>query len=846
MRQFKKRTIALVLASVVTVVGAFGAENYKNSLMSLKFEHQSNGSVNMTLLTKRNYEKNITPIKKDANTYVIMLPEMNNQIPSMPELDGNVDSVNIRTMPYTTSSKGYTKITVKTAANTILNAQKALYIPDKTTDSVQEALPNLNEDKQLEDTPSNNDTNENYSNAPQEGSLHSLSGVEQTAPVDIRQSIKQFEPTQRPSNKIISTSQNNLEPPVQSEQPQENSSEIILLISGIFLVLILSIYFFIRGKNKVAEIIGEKLDYDDKEEKANKQKENEKRKKIKHTIHKLDKMYAKPFKMPVNSIPETETTTPTKPIESISSNIVDLDELFQEKTKTEEPTFDNEEENKALEEFLSGFSFEEAIGESPKVEETSFNEELYNKFINDGNLRFTKDDIEKIEKLLSSEISDDTINNINSFVVTNPIVTKRPRAEILENFITAYTIDQNISFSKDDVDALNKLISVELDSDFITDLRTNPERLKEMQNEMAKHKVKPHKTSELLTLNVKDMLPDLSEALKKQGNRKIESEVKPQVVYYSEGYDVSTIALKDQLPDLSVEINNDEAYKSRPSDSMELAVSGYDVAKMSVGNELPDLDDVLKNPEKYETPKEEPVKVDENQLLASIKNVTFKPFYDEENHLNDEKDTPSVSDIQQEFSKVGNGLEIVNEEDDESNNITENNIDDFEALYDDNYIDLDKKESPNISNEQKSTTQTKRKNSSNDTDKLIKMIEAQRIERRKKQAARQNEIIQPDKPEVTRTCKVDGKEYKILAQTCFSDKSGCYLIKDLDGYKIVGYVGEDTSIIKTYETLKSENLQSRISVKMPDGTIRYIVRLGLTKFVLNVKNDSMEYVMDLC
>ena len=41
------------------------------------------------------------------------------------------------------------------------------------------------------------------------------------------------------------------------------------------------------------------------------------------------------------------------------------------------------------------------------------------------------------------------------------------------------------------------------------------------------------------------MLPDLSEALKKQGGRKIESEAKPQVVYYSEGYDVSTLSLKD-------------------------------------------------------------------------------------------------------------------------------------------------------------------------------------------------------------------------------------------------------------------------------------------------------------
>lgn len=849
MRQFKKRTIALVLASVVTVVGAFGAENYKNSLMSLKFEQQSSGSVNMTLLTKRDYERNITPIKKDANTYVIMLPETNSQVPSASELAGNIDSVDIRTMPYTTSSKGYTKITIKTAADTNLSAQKALYIPDKATESPQESLPNLNEIKQPKVTVPNNNINNYYKSTSREGSLHSLNGVEQTAPVDIKQSVKQFEPTQQPANEIKTQSQENVT--TQTEEPAENSSETILLILGIFLVLITSVFFFIKGKNKVAEIIGEQIDFDDKEEKNNKQKEAAKRKKIKHTIHKLDKMYAKPFKMPINSIPENEPQSLAKPIEPISENVVDLDELFQEKTKVEEPV-ENEEENKALEEFLSGFSFEEAIGETPEIQETSFNEELYNKFINDENLRFSKDDIEKIEKLLSSEISDDTINNIDSFVVTNPIVTKRPRTEILEDFITTYTINQNISFSKDDVDALNKLISVELDPDFITDLRTNPKRLKEMQNEMAKHKSKPHKTSELLTLNVKDMLPDLSEALRKQGGKKIESEAKPQVVYYSEGYDVSTIALEDQLPDLSVEINNDEAYKSRPSDKIELAVSGYDVAKMSVGNELPDLEDVLKNPEKYETPKEETVEVDENQLLASIKNVTFKPFYEEEeeNAQTNAGNAPSVSDIQQEFSKVGDELEIINDDEEETISTEENTVDDFEALYDNNYFDLDKKET---SKEQISDTQNpekpQRKVLSDNADKLIKMIEAQRIERRKQQAARQNKTVQPEKPEkpeISRTCTVDGKEYKIIAQTSFSDKLGCYLVKDLNGYKIIGYVGENTSIIKTYETLKSENLQSRISEKMPDGTVRYIVRLGLTKFVLNVKDNSMEYVMDLC
>ena len=65
MKQYKKRTVALVLASVVTVVGAFGAENYKNSLMSLKFDEGSDKSVKMTLLTKQRYDNNINIVVFD-------------------------------------------------------------------------------------------------------------------------------------------------------------------------------------------------------------------------------------------------------------------------------------------------------------------------------------------------------------------------------------------------------------------------------------------------------------------------------------------------------------------------------------------------------------------------------------------------------------------------------------------------------------------------------------------------------------------------------------------------------------------------------------------------------------
>lgn len=879
MKQFKKRTIALVLASVITVVGAFGAENYKNSLMSLKFESGSNGAVNMTLLTKRNYEQTISPVKKDATTYVIMLPETNSKMPSNPELAGDVESVNVRTMPYTTSSKGYTKITIKTAPNAMLTAQKALYIPEKSaeteaeTNTAPQPQPSLEPvspiNKDRSDAVDDNGSERARTN---ENSIYSSNGVSQTAPVDIKKSVKQFEPNKE------SNSQESINNLTNSSLPAETSdsthaNDILLLVLAVMLVVALCVYFYIRAREKMAALVGEQPDFSDDESDKKKKLEKtqaSKRKQIKSAIHKLDKMYSQPTKMPINDI-MVEPTIPivqktVNEVEPQVDNIVDLDELFQEKTNPSEVKVDTletaDEENSALEDFLSGFSFDESNFLENEEEQKAFDEELYEKFINDENLKFSKFDIEKIEKLLNSEISDETMKNIESFTVTNPIEKKPSKREMLENFVTTYTVNQNISFSKDDVDVLNKLMSVELDNDFITDLRTNPNRINEMRQEIEKQSSKPHKSSELLTLNVKDMLPDLSEALKQQGGRKIESNAQPQVVYYSEGYDVSTLSLKDKLPDLSVEINNDAAYESRPSDDVALAESGYEVAKMSISDDLPDLEDALNNPEKYEE-KDVPVEVDEEALLKNISNISFKPFYDgseEFEILNDFDDStaPTVSDMQEEFNQLGNNFEIVKEE--EIVNVNDNNaIDDFESLYDNKFVDFDKKNEdgvPELSSivEDNDKKQSKIK-PSEDAEKLLKLIEEKQAEKQQKQEILKQQqkkvkIESEDKDlpkeEDIKTFIVDNEIFEIVSKSNFTDKLGCYLVKNSNGYAIMGFVGEKVFKIKSYKRLKTEKLQTRASEKLNDGTIRYIVRIGVHKFILNVKDDNMEYVMDLC
>lgn len=883
MKQFKKRTIALVLASVVTVVGAFGADNYRNSLMSLKFESGSNGAVSMTVLTKRNYEQSITPVKKDATTYVIMLPETNSQMPSTPELAGDVESVNVRTMPYTSGSKGYTKITIKTAPNAMLTASKALYIPEKksedespTSQPIQPIPPREDYQSTSPVIPSRDEV-QTRNPAP----IRSASGVNQTSPVDIKQSVRQFETTPAREESFSNNAQKKTPEPVQENS---NSFEVMLLIMGVLFVIVTSVFIYLKGKDKMAEVIGEQVDFSDDESKKGKKKEPEK-KKIRSTIRKLDKMYSKPTKMPVeslqftspDSVQQTSIQPEIEPQPVDDSLVVDLDELFQEKTKTAEPQEkETEEDNNALEDFLNGFSFMDEPEDVQKDENKAFNEELYNKFINDENLKFSKSDVEKIEKLLSIEISDDTMKNISQFAVTNPIENRPTSRERLENFVTSYTVNQDITFSKDDVNALYKLMNVELDNDFITDLRTNPNRIQEMREEIKKQKAKPHKASELLTLNVRDMLPDLSEALKRQGNKDIESEVKPQVVYYSEGYDVSTLSLKDELPDLSVEINNDAAYESRPSDEVELVDSSYEVAKMSVGDEIPDLDDVFNHPEKYEK-QEDVVEVDEEALLRNITNVSFKPFYDgnEEEEIEndfDNENTPTVSDMQDEFSQFGDNFEIVNDNELELEQANVTQTDDFETLFDNKYVDFDKKiedvqelreevKVPEVEpvkdtllpKLEKKVTKTS-KNRSDEANELIRRIEEKEAEKKLAKQKPEVEKVEPKteiKQDDINVCEIknliiDNEIFEIVSKADFSDKLGCYLVKNSSGYQVIGFVGEKLLKIKHYEHLKGEKMQARVSEKLPNDVLRYIIRLGSHKFILNVSADNMEYVMDLC
>ncbi len=882
MKNFKKRTIALVLASVVTVAGSFAANNYKNGLMALNFGTTGNGDINLSVETKTAYSGNVTPFRRDANTYVLTLSEMKSYINNAPDIaavSSDIASVEIKTLPYTNSAKGYTRVIIKTHNPINIKAENKIFIPTNS-----EPVKKITTNATPENLNNNSDIitkNRNYSDIKQETSNqqrienYSEDISEQNRQID-EYSQEEISNEQNVSNNdVISSSDESYTNTTTSEEKEPFESFLVVLaVLALFGIIA---FIAVRASNKMHEVAGEKFRIDVSDEEENPRPKESKRKKIKNTIKQLDAAYSKTAVPQIKSFSQVSTEK-NKPVEEL--NVVDLDELYKESQEKIKENIvldvDNIEvdENDALAEFLNGFGFEEV--EEPKIEELTYDEDFYEKVIKNNSLKFSQDDINCMKELLGLEISKDTMDNISDYAIATPIEPVKPsKDKILENFLLSYKLSQDVSFSQDDITILKDLMNVELDKDFVTNLKTNPIRTKEMQQEIEAGKNKPKKPSEILTLQVKDLLPDLSEALRKQGGKKIESEVKPITVYATEGYEVSTLSLDTQLPDLSKEIDNEEAYISKPSAEWAIVDNSYEVEKFSMVDDLPDLKEALKDPDKYNAPKEENVEVDEEALLKNITNVQFKPFYDgsEEFEILNDFETPSVDDIQNEFNQFGN-FEISQEEPIEPPKQTE--YDDFEAIYNNDYVDLD-----NLNKENKEETPKKEviakpiqkkieekiveihKPISNDTrsqtelsetmKKKIQETKAERMARREqilkqrkqdfKVPKEEKHLAQNKQTEIK--CIIDNITYTVISTANFTNDSGCYLAKTNNGYAVLGFINNKFIKLREFEKLKSERIMARLNEKLSNGTSRYIVRIGMEKFIVNLTDDNIEYVMSL-
>jgi len=112
--------------------------------------------------------------------------------------------------------------------------------------------------------------------------------------------------------------------------------------------------------------------------------------------------------------------------------------------------------------------------------------------------------------------------------------------------------------------------------------------------------------------------------------------------------------------------------------------------------------------------------------------------------------------------------------------------------------------------------------------------------------------VKPNIPKPTSSSDVQSKialenqAFTIISSINFDDAKGCHLAKNEKGYIVLGFIGEKLFKIKEYPELKSEKIQARLNEQLPDGHLRYLVRIGINKLIVDVSNTEIKYVLDLC
>ena len=892
MRHFKKKTIVLCLASMLAVMGSCKAETYTNSLMSIKINSGSGGNISLTAFTSKNYTQAIKIEHPDSNAFSVILPETYSQITQMPDITGysNIDSLQVSTYPYTPENKGYTQIYIKTKGNPTISTNTSLYIPDNHFNDVPNNISTTISSSSVKEPPQKIKPAEPVSY----WDMHK-SNTPQTLKEDTKNNNSETIQVPKTKTKVESSSS----PDMNSEFANYNAnndisdnrtSESLIIVLGIVFITFLLFFLFFVGKEKMAALVGENNELDIEED----EKKKKAKKSIKKTINNLDQTYTnktyskidttieKPFSEDYGN--QNSTKDESESVKE-TSTIVDLDSLFNATKNLQKSTSDNnekKEENDDLADFLNEFSIEDFIetesndlqNKAEPENADSFNEELYNNIINDTNITFNESDINKIEKLIQNELEDEIVEHPEIFI-TNPIEVSKNK--LLENILAEYAIQQDISFSKDDVDAIKKIMNVELDESFITDLRTNPQRTKQMAKEISEQKSihkKPQDKLQTEVLSVKNLLPDLSEELKKQGNKKIESDAKPQIVYYSEGYEVSKLKVDSELSDISTALKAQDATVSRPSDTFIDVAEGYDVPTLHINiDELKENSDDIKEQKSFMP--------DENALLKSISNVTFKPFYEEdfsadkEQHLSPENETQV--ELIQEIPDVKAAEEELNSEENLKMESTSEEV--TITAKEDNAIYNDKK-IPAKNNielvELKRQKPARKVRADENAQQLLALIEEKNTIRKTKIVEYKAAKVSPKTKEEqvkkalddsnllidlidnsTKTkslknaddstqCEIDGIVYNVVKWAQCDDKIKCALAKNENNYYVIGVHNGIAKILKQYDNVKKENIAIRINEKLSDGIIQYLVKISSNKFVVNVSPNNMEFIMDLC
>lgn len=814
------KKVLVVCAALMTLSPVMGDE-FKNSVVNMKFTKDAAGNLRVNVVTAKPYNNPVFVNKKEDNRYVILLPETSNSMSGKPVIDnvaGTVSGVAIKTQPYSASGcKGYTKITITSPhpirvsahASVPIGSAPVQVVKSKTTPA-QTAKPVAKPAQTVAKAPAS-PANKPITTLP----AKPTKPVVTTTPKVVAQSAKTAQPVPKPSLPVVKT--------VTVTAKKQVSSKATNVENKI-----------VKNKSTTNKIALE-----------NKSVNKTKSATIKSTENKVVKPIKTKEKPIVAQKTVEHTKTVVKPKVEDDFDVMPQPDILIKEQKQMADELKQENETKPVDKALNNSNTDFDIMKLLMILSAIGLPILALIFILSMNKKMK-------QKLQMASVEAETPTEEEPVYVAKPVEEQaieeaqnmlQEEEEILsdneeQSFANIINEEQNEYSETIDSMPLEQEIDEILDDNIHEELSENEEETIEedivQENVTEEVEESPLEDNILDEIELEEVTEEMEDAQATFGG---DDEVEPQpVVAQDDTVDVlsdevaeDTVDDIDETPDNDL-VEVDETIDENIDDIAEEVVvdddieSEEDIDEQSVSEDIEtlengedvdiELSDVKINEEPIasETPDDVLLEDTESEIepkeIEEILSEANEDISDDETveqeieneDLSTDEDNETVDEVEEEYTPDGFITEFEPDIDDDSV---------FEELRSDS-LDFTKQEEPD--------------------EEPIEIVEE----------AQDDEVFDELRDEYV---TVDG--LTVLSKADLTETSGFYLVNFENFSSLIGYINEEIFVLKTFDEFVNNEIYVKVAEQLSDKVLRYIVKIGLYKMVIEVTDKKMSHLIDL-
>lgn len=814
------KKVLVVCAALMTLSPVMGDE-FKNSVVNMKFTKDAAGNLRVNVVTAKPYNNPVFVNRKEDNRYVILLPETSNSMSGKPVIDnvaGTVSGVAIKTQPYSASGcKGYTKITITSPhpirvsahASVPIGSAPVQVVKSKTTPA-QTAKPVAKPAQTVAKAPAS-PANKPITTLP----AKPTKPVVTTTPKVAAQSAKTAQPVPKPSLSVVKT--------VTVTAKKQVSSKATNVENKI-----------VKNKSTTNKIALE-----------NKSVNKTKSATIKSTENKVVKPIKTKEKPIVAQKTVEHTKTVVKPKVEDDFDVMLKPDILIKEQKQMADELKQENETKPVDKASNNSNTDFDIMKLLMILSAIGLPILALIFILSMNKKMK-------QKLQMASVEAETPTEEEPVYVVKPVEEQaieeaqnmlQEEEEILsdneeQSFANIINEEQNEDSETIDSMPLEQEIDEILDDNIHEELSENEEETIEedivQENVTEEVEESPLEDNILDEIELEEVTEEMEDAQATFGG---DDEVEPQpVVAQDDTVDVlsdevaeDTVDDIDETPDNDL-VEVDETIDENIDDIAEEVVvdddieSEEDIDEQSVSEdietlengedvdiELPDVK-INEEPIASETPDDVLLEDTESEIepeeIEEILSEANEDISDDETveqeieteDLSTDEDNETVDEVEEEYTPDGFITEFEPDIDDDSV---------FEELRSDS-LDFTKQEEPD--------------------EEPIEIVEE----------AQDDEVFDELRDEYV---TVDG--LTVLSKADLTETSGFYLVNFENFSSLIGYINEEIFVLKTFDEFVNNEIYVKVAEQLSDKVLRYIVKIGLYKMVIEVTDKKMSHLIDL-